>query len=495
VGGLCTLLVALATPLAAGAQQEPAHAHGALRAARASATAPRPDSLSADVQRFVAEGSDRTAITDVILIDGTGAPARAGMTVLIEGDRIRAVAPTAELSVPEGFTTIDGRGHTLTPGWVMLHEHMFYPSGGGRYNTNELSFPPLYLGGGTTTIRTGGSLDPYTDLRLRDQINAGRIAGPRMEVTGPYLEGPGGFIRAFPQLRTPEEARRHVDFWAETGVTSFKAYNLIDRPTLQAAIEAAHARGIKVTGHLCSLTHREAADLGIDNLEHDFRAATDWVKGKLPDRCPPGQERGASLASLDVRGEAFLEVVDHLIARGVALTTTPTVFERAATGRPLPPEAALAAIEPGLRAQVERRARALRDNPSPPAMELYGRMMEGVRIFHERGGHLVLGTDPTGGGDVVPGFANQRAIELLLEAGFSVEAAIQVATLNGARYLEAEDVIGTVAPGLRADLVLLQGDLREETGTLRRPRLVFKDGIGFDAPALLAAVEGTVGIR
>jgi hypothetical protein len=369
-----------------------------LTAARASATAPRPAEFSPEVLRFVVVDEPVVAITGVILVDGTGAPAREGMTVILEGDRIAAVGPDGSVALPGGVHLVEGRGRTLTPGWVMLHEHMFYPSGALRYNTNEVSFPPLYLGGGATTIRTGGSMDPYTDLRLRDQINQGRIPGPRMEVTGPYLEGPGGFVRALPELRTPDEARAHVRFWADRGVTSFKAYNLLSRATLRAAIEEAHARGIKVTAHLCSITHREAADLGIDNLEHDFRVASDWVTDREPDRCPPGQARGRSYAELDLESPAFLSLVDHLVEAGVALTTTPPVMERGATGRPLPPPGALEAIEPGLRAAVERRYTALRDNPSPAAQEQYRKMMEAVRIFFLRGGTSWWGSIPPGVG-------------------------------------------------------------------------------------------------
>lgn len=494
--GLVALAVLAGPPLLpAGSAGLRAQVPGPLAAARASATAPRPDSLSPEVLRFVEVHDSLVAVTGVVLVDGTGAPAREGITVVIRGDRIAVVGRDGEVEVPAGARRIDGAGRTLTPGWVMVHEHMFYPSGSRRYNTHEVSFPPLYLGGGATTIRTGGSMDPYTDLRLRDDVNAGRIPGPRMEVTGPYLEGPGGFVRALPELRTPEEARAHVGFWADRGVTSFKAYNLLDRATLSAAIDEAHARGIKVTAHLCSITHREAADLGIDNLEHDFRVATDWVEGKEPDRCPPGQARGRSYAELDLGSPAFLDLVDHLVASGVALTTTPPVMERGATGRPLPPEGALLAMEPGLREGVVRRYTALRDNPSPAAQELQRKMMEAVLVFFRRGGHLLLGIDPTGGGDVVPGWGNQRAVQLLIEAGFSPEEAVRVATLEGARYLEAADVIGSVEPGKRADLLLMEGDLRSDPGTLRRPILVFKDGVGFDAPALLASVQGSVGIR
>ena len=484
-----TPLIIVSSPLPGSAQSGP------YTAARAAATAPRPTGFAPAVERFITVSESVVAIRNVVLVDGTGAPARSGMTVIVEGDRIVGVGPEAGVEIPEGAAVIDGTGRTLTPGWVMLHEHMFYPSGSARYNTNEISFPPLYLGGGATTIRTGGSMDPYTDLRLRDQINQGVVAGPRMDVTGPYLEGAGGFVRALPEVRTPTEARAHVAFWADRGVTSFKAYNLIDGVTLGAAIQEAHARGIKVTGHLCSITYREAADLGIDNLEHGFRAATDWVEGKAPDVCPGGQARARSYETLDVESSAFLDVVDHLIRNGVAITATPTVFERGATGRPLPPRAALDAILPELRERVVERSVRSRDNPDLQAQALFTRMLKALCVFVERGGTLVVGIDPTGGGDVVAGYGNQRAVQLLVEAGLSVEQAVMVATLNGARYLEAADVIGSVEVGKRADLILLEGDLRSDLEALRRPTLVFKDGVGFDAPALLGSVQGTVGLR
>jgi enamidase len=286
-----------------------------------------------------------------------------------------------------------------------------------------------------------------------------------------------------------------VEFWADRGVTSFKAYNLIDRASLGAAIEAAHARGIKVTGHLCSITYREAADLGIDDLEHGFRAATDWVVDKEPDRCPSGQARARSYGTLDLESPAFLDLVDHLIERGVAITATPPVFERGSTGRPLPPEAALDAILPDLRTRVVERYTRARDNPNPEAQAAFEKMQRALLVFFRRGGNLVVGIDPTGGGDVVAGYGNQRAVQLLVEADFTVEEAVSISTLNGARYLEADDVIGSVEVSKRADLILMEGDLRSDLETLRRPVLVFKDGIGFDAPGLLGSVRGTVGLR
>ncbi len=461
-----------------------------------SLVAQRAEAYANSVRAFIAVDAPRVVIEGVRLVDGTGAPARDDMRVVIEGERIVAVeSAEGEPGAAPGTVIVDGAGRTLTPGWVMVHEHMFYPSGQRRYNTNEVSFPPLYLAGGTTTIRTGGSMDPYTDLRIRQRIEAGEQPGPRMDVTGPYLEGAGGFVLGLPELRTPEEARDHVNFWMDRGVDSFKAYNLIDRATLAAAVEAAHARGARVTAHLCSITYREAADLGVDNLEHGFLAATDWVEDKRPDECPRGATQ--SYLDLDPDGPAFLDVADHLIERGVAITSTLTVFERRAGSRPAMREGALAAIAEPLRGGVAR----VSERGAEPAPDfsvwsgLLPKAMRMEKVFHDRGGLLLAGTDPTGAGDVIPGYANLRTLELLVETGFAFEEAVRIATYNGALYLEREADVGTIEVGKLADLVLMAGDPTADVADVRNVELVFKGGIGWDSAALFASVRGTVGIR
>ncbi|HSG09607.1 MAG TPA: amidohydrolase family protein [Longimicrobiales bacterium] len=449
--------------------------------------------LAPGVRDFVVVPETLVALVGVRLVDGTGAPARDGVTVVVRDGRIAAVGPTGAVAVPDGARVVDGAGQTLMPGLVMLHEHLFYPSGAVRYNTNQNSFPPLYLAGGVTTMRTGGSMETYTDLRVAREIEAGRAVGPHMDVTGPYLEGEGGFAWGLPALTSPQEARDHVNFWADRGVTSFKAYNLIDGATLKAGIEAAHARGIKVTGHLCSITYREATEMGIDNLEHGFYASTDFVADKQPDQCPRGASE--SLRALDVRSPDFVSLVATMVQHGVALTSTLTVFERAAAHRPPPPPGAQAAMLPELREQVMQRYDARQKSATPESLEHLHKMMALEKAFYDAGGLLVVGTDPTGAGDVVPGYANQRALQLLVEMGLSAEKAVEVATRNGAVYLGRADEIGTVAVGKRADLVLVRGDPTADPEAFRQMTVVFKDGVGYDSAKLFESVRGWVGVR
>ncbi len=125
------------------------------------------------------------------------------------------------------------------------------------------------------------------------------MAGPKIHVTGPYLEGQGAFTLQMHQLKDAEDARRTVEFWIAQGVTSFKAYMNITPEELSAGVKAAHARGIKVTGHLCSIGFREAAALGIDDLEHGLVADTEFLPDKKPGECPNPAAANKALLGLD----------------------------------------------------------------------------------------------------------------------------------------------------------------------------------------------------
>lgn len=446
------------------------------------------------VAPFIAVNAPVVALTHARVMDGSGAPTQDDRTVIIRDGRIAEVGAVGAVAVPADAEVHDLSGQTLLPGFVMLHEHLFYPAGGGgMYNELGYSFPRLYLAGGVTTARTAGSIVPYADLNLARGIEERRIPGPDLDVTGPYLNGPGLPIPAVHVLTGPADARSMVRYWADQGVTSFKAYMHISRDELAAAIDEAHQRGLKVTGHLCSVTYREAADLGIDDLEHGFLAATDFAPGKEPDICP--QNGQASLLDVDLEGEEFRELVQHLVERNVAVTSTLTVFETFTPGRPPASAGALDAMAAEPRDSYLRGRAQLAVAQDSPWARLFPKAMAMEKAFAEAGGLLVVGTDPTGYGGVVAGFSNQRALELLVESGFTPEQAVRIATLNGARYLGRDGEIGTVAAGKRADLVVVDGDPSTDITAVRHVRMVFKAGIGYDSAKLVEATRGMVGLR
>lgn len=446
-------------------------------------------------QPFIVANDSVIALTNARVIDGTGAPAREGQTIVLRNRRIAALGPTASTTVPTGAAVRDLTGKTVIPGLVMLHEHLFYVAGGGAYPTHVESFPRLYLAGGVTTMRTAGNMGGYSDFNAARLIETGRIPGPDIVVTAPYFNGPGLPIPGVKALRDSLDAHRMATYWADEGALSFKAYMQITRAELSAIIAVAHARGIKVTGHLCSVTYREAADLGIDNLEHGFFASTDFAPNKAGNQCPGGNAGKQALAARDVKDAEVQALLKHLIVKGVTLTSTPTVFEISVPGQPKAPQGALDAMLPQVRTQYETTWDRIAHDTSGRARREYTRLLELEREFVRLGGKLALGTDPTGYGGVVPGYANQRAIQLLAEAGFPMVDAIRIATLNGATFLGIDTRTGSIAVGRDADLVVIDGNPVADPTALARMQVVFKRGVGYDSALLFASVKGLVGWR
>jgi len=443
------------------------------------------------VKPYVRVDAPVVALTNVRVIDGTGAPPRERQAIILSGGFIATIGDADRVTIPADADRLDLTGRSVMPGLVMLHEHLYYPTGPGVYGQLGESFTRLYLAGGVTTIRTGGNMNGYMDQNLKRALDAGQKPGPAIDATAPYVNGPNTF-QQMTEVNTPEEARGHVAYWAEKGATSIKVYMQISRAALAATLDEAHKRGMKVTGHLCSVTYSEAADLGIDNLEHGFLAATDFVSDKQPDVCP-GQGRGQqTIATLDEAGAPFQALVKKLIAKRVALTSTLTVFETLTPGRPMPP--GLDVLTPQLKQQFEQTHARVAQNKESIYLRLFPKAMALERAFARAGGTLVAGTDPTGSGGVIPGYSNQRQLELLVEAGFTPLEAITIGTLNGAQYLGRDKTIGSIAGGKQADLVVVNGNPAADIADVRKVEIVFRRGIGFDPGKLIASVAGRVGL-
>jgi len=459
-----------------------------------------------DRQQFIRVEAPVVALTNIRVIDSTGAPAREGQTIVIRNGKIDWVGPASDAKVTGDVKILDLNGYTVLPGLVGMHDHMFFPMGGSppMYSNMGFSFPRLYLALGVTTIRTTGSVQPHADLEIKKLIDAGRMIGPKMFITAPYLEGVGSFTPVMHTLSGPDDARKLVNYWADQGATSFKAYMNITRDELRAAVEEAHKRGLKVTGHLCSVTYREAAEIGIDNLEHGLLANTDFVANKQPDRCPQGAN--ASLRNLDINSEPVKETIRILVAKNVAITSTLPVFE---AGAPLASAqagpTAIGAPSSVLNQRVlnvmntdarvrylTARSRIAADSPTPTLVK---KSMEFERAFVAAGGLLLAGLDPTGNGGVVAGFGDLREVELLVEAGFTPVEAVKIATLNGAKWLGEDSRIGSIVVGKQADLMIVKGNPATTIADIEKVEIVFKDGVGYDTEELIQSVQGLVGIR
>jgi imidazolonepropionase-like amidohydrolase len=465
-----------------------------------------PLELGPNVRPFIHIVPGKIAIQHLRIIDGTGAPPVEDATLLIEGPRIGAVLRSGS-AVPVGYRTLDGTGETALPGLVGMHNHLFYlqrPNldATGRFEQPiiipQMSFsaPRLYIASGVTTMRTTGSVEPYTDLALKREIDAGHLVGPHLDVTGPYLEGPGAFFIQNHPISSPEDARREVAFWADQGVNDFKAYMNITRAELGAAIKEAHRRRLKLTGHLCSVTYPEAVALGIDNLEHGFFVNTQLDPGKQPDKCSEGTGTPTLLAMKPGSPEANA-LIKLLVDHHVALTSTLPVFAQSVPLHEPLQARQMEVLTPQAKESYLYSRNLVSSRAGTPRgqqfAEAYKNDLGLERQFVAAGGLLLAGPDPTGNGGVIPGFGDQRELELLVEAGFTPVEAIRIGTLNGATYLGLADSIGSIASGKNADLVIVKGNPAANINDVENVIVVFKDGVGYDSAKLLQSVRGRFG--
>src|SRR5262249_51290331 len=454
-----------------------------LLAASATAQSSAAARLSPAVREFVKYDDSLIALTHVRVIDGTGALPRTDQTLLIRYGLIAALGEASSLQIPSGAKVLDLSGRTVLPGIVGMHDHLFYPQPinlEGRRQRGVLqfeqqssfTFPRLYLANGVTTIRTTASVEPYADLNLKSWIDEGKIPGPKIPATSPYMEGKGNFRLPVHELTGPEDARKTAGFWADQGFTSFKAFMHITRAELKEVIDIAHKRGLTVTGHLCSVTFREAAELGIDDLEHGFGMNSGWDPAQKPDACPsPSPARDAVFSNLTPESPQFQELIQILIQHNVAVTSTLPVAEAYSSDHPQLQQRVLDAMSP--QAQGGYLAQRIAQPP-------LGSMLKEVALEHafmKAGGLLLAGPDPTGIGGVIAGYGDQREIELLVEGGLTPVEAIHVATENGAIFLKEHGRIGTIAVGKAADVVVVTGDPSTKISDIENVEIVFKDGI------------------
>jgi imidazolonepropionase-like amidohydrolase len=422
--------------------------------------------------KYVIVDEPVVVLKNVRVIDGDSAQSRGGQHVVLRDGKIIAVGTSVEL--PSNARVLDLQGRTVLPGLVMLHEHMMYFSGRAVWHSQPVSYPKLYLAAGVTTLRTAGAEHPEVDRNLKRRIDADLAPGPKMHLTGPYFNGVSGDFLGDTVVRNPEEARAAALYWADRGFTSFKLYDAIEAPAAQAIIEEAHRRGVKVTGHFGKMGCAEAADLGVDFIEHGFASCYKDL-GTTPDA------RGFRANLEDARVRALIR---RLLERAVVLVSTPIDVERGLSAEELE------MLHPHARETYQR---LMRERPPwLPDSQGLRELRKLERAFVAQGGRLAVGADAMDFGQIA-GYANHRALSLLAEEGWTPAEVIRLATSNGADLLGVGDSVGRIKTGYAADLLVVNGDPMTDIDELSKIEIVFKDGVGFDPSKLREAARGLVG--
>ncbi|MFY0591198.1 amidohydrolase family protein [Roseivirga sp.] len=449
--------------------------------------------FSRAVKPYVSMQEGAVAITHAKVVDGTGGAIKTNQTIIFKDGIITHFGNDRDIQIPADTKVVDATGKTVIPGLVMLHEHIFYPKpADGFFSVAQMTFtfPRLYLAGGVTTMRTAGSIEPQTDLNIRKAIQEGKMLGPKMDLTSPFIERAGTPVPEVGVIESSDDAAEMVNYWSKRGINSFKVYQNVTKEDLRRVVEAAHAVGKKVTGHICSVTYREAAEIGIDNIEHGFFQSSDFVGDKIADFCP-AFKRGRALSGLSPDSPEMKSLMDFLIEKDVAITSTLPVFEPY-TDREIVLGGGLQAMSEDFQKSLTASHKRRQGRDSTSLVD-FKKQMAWEKSFYEAGGKLLAGTDPTGAGRTIAGYANQRVIELFIEAGFSLATAIKISSLDGAKFLERANKVGSIEVGKQADIVLINGDLEADVSNIRKMEIVFKDGIGFDSQKIFESMKGKVG--
>jgi imidazolonepropionase-like amidohydrolase len=412
--------------------------------------------MAAAARRAWQRSDGGLAITGANVIDVEAGAARAGMTVLVQGQRITGIGPDGTVPIPAGARMIDATGKSLLPGLWDMHRHVsaFRDDAAGRRALAE----------GITTQRDllSTSFNTFDALRNLRRANANEIIGPRYIIAGGFIDGPGDFTaptRAVASTLT--EALRWVNTYADSGFEQIKVYNSLDRRLVPAIAQEAHRRGLRMSGHVPAyMTAEQAVNAGFDEIQHVHYLLLNFL--------------GAD--TIDVRGTRSVDIV---AARGATVdlgSARVARFLRLLRDRNIAIDVTLAWQE-----ATFRELPAATNAERTAALNAFARMAELVGLLHRSGVRLLAGTD--GRGTIA------RELELYTEAGISPIDAIRIATINAARHAKRDGQLGSIRVGKLADIILVSGNPLVDIRTLRQIELLIKDGAVLDMAALSTPLE------
>lgn len=415
------------------------------------------------------------AIEHVHLFDSEQATSREDQTVVVQGERITMAGPFASIRVPKDAEIVDGTGKTLLPGLFDMHAHA--QSGDGILN----------IASGVTTVRDMGN--DIDELRhLQDAWENGTAIGPRVWKAG-FIDGHGPFQAPTGLYAdTAEEAQAAVNRYADLGYIQIKLYSSLNPEFVPGIAKTAHARGLRVSGHIPNgMIASQFVEDGADEIQHINFIFLNFLGDKVKDTRTPERFTavGDNAAKLDLQSKRVNDFIALLLQHHTTVDVTLATFEGMFRGRPGKVSPDFAPVLSRLPAQVQRGAYTgglpVTEENDQLYKDSYQAMLRMTKRMYDAGIPILAGTDATAG------IMLHRELELEVEAGIPPAKALQIATINAARLLKQDKDLGSIAPGKRADLVLVEGNPAEHISDIRRCRLVMKNGVEYKSAELYSA--------
>jgi len=399
-----------------------------------------------------------TAIVGGRLIDGTGRPPVENSVVVLRDGKIAAAGPAATTPVPAGAQVVDAQGKSVLPGFWEMHAHF-----------EQVEWGPIYLATGVTTVRDVGNEREFI-VGARDAIAAGRGIGPRLVMAG-IVDGSSPTSLGVVRVDTPEQARQQVQRYKAEGFQQIKIYSSVKPEIVKVITAEAHRLGMTVTGHIPSgMNAIEGIEDGMDQINHIFYLTSVMVDpaSKVLD---PESPRAKSVIKLLLQHHTVVDPTIALMELLAHSTDTP-----------------VSTFEPGIVKVAPELREALETMGTEPARAKdaearFRTRLQTIGVLHQAGVPIVAGTDQS-----VPGYSLDREIELYVQAGFTPMEAIQAATLVPARAMRMEKESGTLEPGKRADVLVVDGNPLANISDIRKVSAVFSAGRMYQPAALWEAV-------
>jgi imidazolonepropionase-like amidohydrolase len=399
------------------------------------------------------------AIAGATLINAAGNAPVKDAVVIVRNGRIVAAGPRAGTPIPAGMPVVDAKGKTLLPGLWEMHIHF-----------SGVEFGPALLGAGVTTARDCGGEFDYL-VAQRDAVEKRAALSPRLLLAG--LVDAGG-PKAFGHIiaETAEEGRAVVRRYHNAGFQQIKLYTFLSPDVIRSIAEEAHRLGMTVTGHVPQAFNAfEGVEAGMDQINH-LNYVTTVMRG-------PGGGRGA----IDVSSDAAVKAIRFFKDHHTVVDPTAGWGEMAGHSK----EVDVAEFEPavsGAPIVLETKFRAMGGATTAEQMRTrIAQTLAAIGALHKAGVAIVPGSD-TG----LVGYGLIRELELYVQAGMTPLEAIQCATIVSARAMKLDRDAGTVEPGKRADLILVDGDPLTNISDLRKVSQVVANGRLYDAATLRRSV-------